>query len=85
MYPNYYSAQKVYHEQRCDEMRDRATRQLLRDAGLLRRGPVAHAACVVMCGLGGLLVRTGERLQQAVAAEASRAAMSGGANARLAG
>ena len=85
MYLNYYSAQNVYQEQMRDERREVETWRLLRNSGLDRRGLLSHAACGLVCGLGRLLVRTGESLQRAVSAEASRTVMGGGANARLAG
>ena len=85
MYPNYYSAQQVYQEQMRDEQREIETWRLLRNSGLDRRGLLSHAACGLICGLGRLLVRTGEGLQRAVSSEGPRTVMGRGANARLAG
>jgi hypothetical protein len=80
MYPNYYAAQHVYEEQVQDEKREIAQWRLLREAGLVRRGPVSRAACWLVCGLGAALVRTGQTLQRQVTADA---AYGGGTHARL--
>jgi hypothetical protein len=81
MYPSYYSAQKVYEEQMRDEKREVATRQMLREAGLLRQGLLARTACRMLCGLGERLVQAGQALQRRVAVEAP---YNGGTHARYA-
>jgi len=81
MYPNYYAAQHVYEEQMKDERRELAKWRLLRDSSSLERGRVAQAACWLVCGLGGALIRAGQALQRQVNPDA---VFSGGSHAPLA-
>lgn len=80
MYPNYYSAQNVYQEQMRDEQREIEAWRLMNEAGSKRRGVIAGTACAVICGAGRALVRTGEAMQHAVAAEVTRPLMGSGVN-----